>query len=64
MVLLIKLLKFYYCYVKCKNFNLILILYFLILILPLLSSIFSGIFGRYFGREGSAVLSTTLLFLS
>lgn len=39
-------------------------MYILILILPLLSSILSGIFGRYFGREGCAILTTTLLFLS
>jgi len=32
--------------------------------LPLLGSILAGLFGHYFGRQGSAFLSTFLLFIS
>lgn len=39
-------------------------MYILILILPLLGSILAGLYGHFFGREGSAFLSTTSLFLS
>jgi NADH-ubiquinone oxidoreductase chain 5 len=39
-------------------------MYILILILPLLSSIFSGLLGRKLGTNGSQIITTTLLFLT
>ena len=36
-------------------------MYILILLLPLMSSIFSGLFGRKLGTSGSQIISTTLL---
>jgi NADH:ubiquinone oxidoreductase subunit 5 (subunit L)/multisubunit Na+/H+ antiporter MnhA subunit len=51
-------------FVEKKKKLLKLKMYILILLLPLLGSIFAGLFGRFFGRDGSAFLSTLSLFLS
>lgn len=39
-------------------------MYILILLYPLFSAIISGFFGRYFGRQGSSLLSLSLIFFS
>jgi len=39
-------------------------MYFLIIILPVLSSIAAGLFGYFIGKKGAQLLSTTLLFIS
>lgn len=39
-------------------------MYILILLLPLLSAIFSNLFGRFLTKEGSAIITTSCLFLT